>query len=326
MSNPVRIVSLEAENFKRLRAVRLNVNDGITVVAGQNAQGKSSVLDSIAAALGGGKFIPDKALRKGAKSGQIVVETDTITVTRRITVKGTSLTVTAKDGTSIKSPQQVLDAMIGDLTFDPFEFTRMKTPDQIAVLKRAAGVDEQYDKLETERKLVEQQRRDAARELSRLRAVVQSMQVMDKGAKAVDTSAVLEQLHAARTKDFQNQKNREGLAKVRSTLKDLIAEANSLEDQLREVRSKIAKGEAWERLNAASIEAEVDPDVAALERTLAEAGQINQRAAQAEQYRQAEAQLEMAEAEWKKLDRRMEDIAEDKEGGEDPRKGADLYR
>ena len=54
----VTIVTLEAENIKRLKAVEITPEGNLVVVGGKNAQGKSSVMDSIAYALGGKKLVP----------------------------------------------------------------------------------------------------------------------------------------------------------------------------------------------------------------------------------------------------------------------------
>ena len=55
----VKITSFEAENVKRVKAVTIiPAADGLTVIGGRNAQGKTSVLDAIAWALGGDKFRP----------------------------------------------------------------------------------------------------------------------------------------------------------------------------------------------------------------------------------------------------------------------------
>ena len=50
----VKISSLELENVKRIRAVQIvPTSAGLTVIGGNNGQGKTSVLDAIAWALGG---------------------------------------------------------------------------------------------------------------------------------------------------------------------------------------------------------------------------------------------------------------------------------
>jgi energy-coupling factor transporter ATP-binding protein EcfA2 len=138
----VNIVSLTSENFKRLKAVRIEPNGTMVVVGGRNAQGKSSVLDSIAAALGGKDAVPDLALRQGAESGQIILDLGDIVVRRGFTEGGnTTLTVKNKDGATFSSPQAMLDKLVGKLSFDPLAFARMKPTDQLATLKQLVGLD-----------------------------------------------------------------------------------------------------------------------------------------------------------------------------------------
>ena len=54
----VKISRLEVENVKRIKAVTVEPSaQGLTVIGGNNNQGKTSVLDSIAWALGGNKYL-----------------------------------------------------------------------------------------------------------------------------------------------------------------------------------------------------------------------------------------------------------------------------
>ena len=53
----VKINQLEIENVKRVKAVKIEPTaNGLTVIGGRNSQGKTSVLDSIAWALGGDRY------------------------------------------------------------------------------------------------------------------------------------------------------------------------------------------------------------------------------------------------------------------------------
>ena len=55
----IKINKLEIENVKRIKAVKIEPTaSGLTIVGGNNNQGKTSVLDSIAWALGGEKYRP----------------------------------------------------------------------------------------------------------------------------------------------------------------------------------------------------------------------------------------------------------------------------
>ena len=58
----IRINKLEIENVKRVKAVKLKPSDtGLTIIGGNNQQGKTSVLDAITWALGGNKYRPSNA-------------------------------------------------------------------------------------------------------------------------------------------------------------------------------------------------------------------------------------------------------------------------
>ena len=66
---PVKIIELEAENIKRVKAVQIvPALNGLTIIGGDNNQGKTSVLDAIAWALGGDKYRPEAAQREGANT------------------------------------------------------------------------------------------------------------------------------------------------------------------------------------------------------------------------------------------------------------------
>ena len=63
----IKINSFEIENVKRVKAVAYEPTEsGLTIIGGRNGQGKTSVLDSIAWALGGGRFEPSSPRREGS--------------------------------------------------------------------------------------------------------------------------------------------------------------------------------------------------------------------------------------------------------------------
>ena len=137
----MRIVKLTAENFKRLKAVEITPDGNTVIVRGKNAQGKSSVLDAIAAALGGKALCPEQPIRNGEERAEITVDLGEYIVTRTFTVKDSYLSVKSADGAKIANPQQLLDSLIGSISFDPLEFARMKPADQAKQLADITGVD-----------------------------------------------------------------------------------------------------------------------------------------------------------------------------------------
>lgn len=130
-----RIIKLAATNFKRLKAVEITPTGDLVVVSGRNGQGKTSVLDAITAALGGTstKALP-KPIRDGAGAAEIVLETEDLTITRRFTPSGSTLTVTGRDGVKVPKGQSVLDALLGKLSLDPLAFTQLDDRAQLKTL------------------------------------------------------------------------------------------------------------------------------------------------------------------------------------------------
>lgn len=137
-----KIVSLTAENVKRISAVHIVPgDDGVVLIGGRNAQGKSSVLDSIMMALAGASTIPDEPIRRGEESAEVTVDLGEIVVRRRFTKSGSTVTVKTKDKASYSSPQKVLDGLFSKLSFDPLKFSMMKPDEQAKTLIELVGID-----------------------------------------------------------------------------------------------------------------------------------------------------------------------------------------
>ena len=127
------ITRLRAENFKRLRAVSIEPDGTLVRITGRNAQGKSSVLDAIFAALVGRDAIPGEPIRRGAEKGEVEIHLDDppVIVRRTFTAKTTQLVVESRDGARFPSPQRMLDELLGKITFDPLAFLALKPAEQV---------------------------------------------------------------------------------------------------------------------------------------------------------------------------------------------------
>lgn len=165
-----RITKLEAENVKRLRAVQITPEGHLINIGGRNGQGKTSVLDAIEMALGGGRTIPDKPIREGEESARIIVETDELKITRTFTEKGSYLKVTNKDGAKFTNGQEVLDALIGKFSFDPLAFTRLDPKKQAETLRELVGID--TSELDQRRAVTFSTRTDINRDVKRFQAAL----------------------------------------------------------------------------------------------------------------------------------------------------------
>ena len=162
----MKIIELRAENVMRLKAVEITPDGTVQVIGGRNAQGKSAVLNAIWLALGGGKASKDisRPIRDGEEKASVRLDLGDLVVTRSWTRKGTTLKVENPEGASFKSPQGMLDALVGQLSFDPLAFTRLSPKDQREALLDLVDLDVDLDALDTEAKQVFQERTEIGRQ------------------------------------------------------------------------------------------------------------------------------------------------------------------
>jgi len=188
----LKIVKLEAENYKRLKAIEIIPEGNTVVISGKNGAGKTSVLDAIWACLSGGDAGRKikKPVRNGEENAKIVLELDELIVTRTWTGDDkTYLTVESKDGAAYKSPQAILDALVGRLTFDPLEFAGLKSKEQVAALLDVVDIGVDPAALEVERGEFYDERAIVNREVKRLEGVLASTTTPYKDAPTEEVSA-----------------------------------------------------------------------------------------------------------------------------------------
>ncbi len=144
----VKINALELENVKRIKAVKIEpAKNGLTVIGGRNNQGKTSVLDSIAWALGGNKYKPSNPERTGSViPPHLKVTLDNGIIVERSGKNG-SLKVTDPNGS--KSGQQLLDSFIEQLALDLPKFMAMSSKEKANVLLKIIGIGDKLYELET---------------------------------------------------------------------------------------------------------------------------------------------------------------------------------
>jgi hypothetical protein len=144
----MKIISLTAENIKRLVAVEIRPDGNLVEITGRNKQGKTSVLDSIMWAIEGAEHIQAEPIRKGAHSAKIRLDLGELKIQRtfaRDEIDGSTtskLLVMSADGATYPSPQGTLDALLNALCFDPLSFARAKPKEQFNMLRKfVPGVD-----------------------------------------------------------------------------------------------------------------------------------------------------------------------------------------
>lgn len=206
----MRIVQMEAENVKRLRAVRITPHGAVVPITGRNAQGKTSVLDAIAMALGGERLIPTRPVRDGEESARVRVdlgegETVELIVERRWSGGRSTLSVRSPAGAAYPKAQGKLNDLVGALTFDPLAFTRMDPKKQAETLRTLAGLD--FARVDAERASAYDARRAAERDRKFLEAQAAGIVIPPEcPSQRVDVAALMAQYEEARTANARRER------------------------------------------------------------------------------------------------------------------------
>jgi hypothetical protein len=252
MAKAFKILRLETENVKRIQVVSITPEGNIVEITGKNGNGKSSVLDSIFWALGGKDNVQTKPIRDGQQKASTVIELDGLTVTRRYIMQedGTytsPLTVEADELGKIGSPQKALDKLLGQLTFDPLEFTRLKAADQFDMLKQFVP-DFDFDEEAKVRKSAFEARTEVNRALKDLRAQVAGIHLSeDLPDRPVDVAAISAEIQRINDANADIEKRRSNRELVASNAVQCDEEVKRLQARIEELKRQIVELEAEQK-------------------------------------------------------------------------------
>lgn len=303
----MKIISLETTNYKRAKHVEIipDPNGNLVIVAGKNGQGKSSVLDSIAAALGGAnsKTTP-KPIRDGEDRAEIVLETEELTVTRVFTPSGSRLTLTSKDGAKYPKAQAKLDELVGKLSMDPLAFTLLDDKKQLAQLLDLVDLPFDPEALEAERKQVFDERTAVNRRVKEFESALAQFGELpaDLPSAEVSVSGLLSEYHEARNKN-------EVLQRSQQFVESLQAQIEQLEEQLAKAKNDLSEALASVDPNAKPI------DLTAIQAQIDGAEETNRLVRKAQERGALAFQFEAAKGQAASLTTKLDQIAKTKADG-----------
>ena len=153
----VKINSLEIENVKRIKAVVIEPTaSGLTVIGGGNGEGKTSVLDAIAWALGGENYRPSAAQREGSAVPPRlhVVLSNGIVVDRA--GKNSALKVSDPEGR--RAGQQLLNEFVSQFALDLPRFMKAAPKEKANILLKTIGVGDELFVIEQKESQAYQER------------------------------------------------------------------------------------------------------------------------------------------------------------------------
>lgn len=310
----MKINKLEIENVKRVRAVKIEPSsNGLTIIGGKNNQGKTSVLDAIAWALGGERFRPSQATREGSTipPNLKIVMNNGLVVERK--GKNSSLKVTDPSGQ--KAGQQLLDGFVEQLALNLPKFMESSSKEKANTLLQIIGVGPQLVELERQEKEMFNERTYIGRTADQKEKYAKEQPYFpDVPSTPISASELIRQQQEILVQNGENQQKRERrhqleqeYQKVTEQIQALLQEQSRLEEDL-----KVARGSAEDL---------VDQSTAELEQNIADIEETNRKVRANLDKDKAEEDAKDYRAQYNTLTTRIEEVRKQKA---DLLKGADL--
>jgi len=230
----LRIVSLEAHNVLRLKAVRIEPDpeSPVVILGGDNAQGKSSVLACIEMAFRGARAIPEEPVRRGEPTGNFKISLGDLTIERE-GKRLEKIVVRTADGTPQKSPQEILNKLFSEISFDPIAFERLEEKKQVEVLRKMLGLD--FTELDQTRARLYEERTQVNRSIK-----VLETRIADFPRECVN--APDEEVHIGQLLTEHERLTAQNVrrGRIRMSVSDLQQTIQNLEDKANEAKAKLA--------------------------------------------------------------------------------------
>lgn len=273
----IKINKLEIENVKRVKAVKMEPTaNGLTIIGGNNGQGKTSVLDSIAWALGGNKFKPSQAQREGSAipPNLHIVMSNGLIVERK--GKNSDLKVIDPDGN--KAGQNLLDSFIDELALNLPKFMQQSSREKASTLLQIIGVGEQLVLLEKEEQDTYNRRHAIGQIADQKEKFAKEQEYYPEAPKdLVSASDLIKEQQEILARNGENQRKRENLVSIQRLHEEATKNVERLKLELSEAETKLAN--AIQDLVTAnkSVENLVDESTAELEKSITEIDEINRK-------------------------------------------------
>lgn len=268
MTEPVKINELLIENVKRVKAVQFEPSaDGLTIIGGRNGQGKTSVLDAIAWALGGNNYKPSVPERDGALvPPNLHIELSNGLIVER---KGKNSTLKVTDPNGNKSGQQLLNEFVSTLALDLPKFINGSDKDKADSLLKILGIGDVLSQLDTKENQLYAQRTEVGRIADRKKKAADEMPMYPNVPKEpVSATELIKQQQEILARNGENERKRQDAARY----EQILANAQIAFDEAKAALQKAEQDCLTARKSAEDLH---DESTAELEKNLAEIEALN---------------------------------------------------
>jgi DNA repair exonuclease SbcCD ATPase subunit len=271
----IKINKLEIENVKRVKAVKVEPTaSGLTLIGGKNNQGKTSVLDAIAWALGGEKYRPSEAQRDGSviPPHLHLVMSNGLVVER----KGKNSDLKVIDPNGKKGGQQLLNEFVEQLALDLPRFMASSNKEKAATVLQIIGVGPQLFELERQEQEI-YNRRHAIGQIADQKAKYAKEQPYypDAPKEPISASDLIKQQQEILARNGENQRLRDKALSLHAERNRLAEKVNSLKEELEKYTKQLIQADLDMETAYKTSEQLHDESTAELEANINNIEQIN---------------------------------------------------
>ena len=234
----IKIASLTTENVKRVKSVHIEPSpNGLTIIGGNNNNGKTSILDSIAWALGGNKYRPSKAQRDGS----VVPPTINLKLSNGLIVerKGKNSDLKVTDPTGNKAGQNLLDSFVEELAINLPKFINSSDKEKANTLLEIIGVGQQLYELECQEKEKYNMRRSIGQIADQKEKFAKEQPFYPEAPKTlVSITDLITKQQDILAKNGENQRKRDMTDQLHRQATQLMAEIERQENTLANLKEQ----------------------------------------------------------------------------------------
>ncbi|WDC81736.1 AAA family ATPase [Ligilactobacillus ruminis] len=299
----MKIAELQIENVKRVKAVKLEPSEnGLTIIGGDNAQGKTSVLDAIVWALGGNKYKPSEAQNHDS----ILPPKLHLVMNNGLVVERAGKTSALKviDPSGKKGGQQLLNSFTEELALNLPKFMEASEKSKADTLLRIIGVGDQLAKLDQDESKLYNERHAIGQIADQKEKYAKEMVYYpDTPNEPVSVSELVQEQQAILLKNAKNREKREQKKQIEAELHEIEAELEKLEKR----KNKLVEDLKTAEKTVANLH---DEETAEIEKKLADVDDINRRVRANLDREKAEDEAREHRARYDHLSSEIDDIRE----------------
>lgn len=308
----VKINKLEIENVKRVKAVTIEpTSNGLTILGGNNNQGKTSVLDAIAWALGGNKYKPSKPARDGSMNPPTLrLELSNGLIVER---KGKNSDLKVTDPSGQKAGQQLLDSFVEELALNLPKFIESSAKDKANTLLQIIGVGEKLWELDRKEEQLYNERRTIGQIADQKKKYAAEQPQYPEAPNELVSIADL--IHEQQEILARNGEN----AKKRQNRENIVNSLHLSEARLKQLKEQLAQEEATHESLMSdyiaankSIEDLVDESTDEIENSIANIEEINRKVRANLDKEKAEEDAKQYSSQYDNLTKQIQDVRDER--------------